>query len=472
MKVLLINPFISTQATAGKYRRFLEPMPPISLAFVAAALKQAGAEVCIYDDYTQGGDRAALMAAIRAAAPDIAGLTCVTPTAARTMEIARQIKSEFPNIKLAMGNIHASVFYEQIINDGLADFVALGEGEDTIADLVRTLESGGDVSAVKGLAWKRGGRAIANEPRPYREELDELPFPAWDLFPLERYRLFSFAVVREPGMLILGSRGCPYNCTFCSLKIMGRKRRKRSTANIADEFEWLLNSFGYRQMSFIDPIFPLSKQEGLEFGQELIRRGLHKKAVWTTETRVDLVDQELLDALAASGLRRIMYGFESGGQQGIDSIKKNFKIDQARSAVAMTKKAGVEIIGFFMLGVPGETRQSAEQTIAYSVSLDIDFAKFTIFSPFPGTKVYEDMLADGTLQPTDDWSTFTNYPSRETPAAYIPEALTNDDLIQLQRRAFLKFYLRPRQAFNQLFKVRTLKLRDMWNGLLLVLGLR
>jgi radical SAM superfamily enzyme YgiQ (UPF0313 family) len=471
MKVLLINPFISTHATAGKYRRFLEPMPPISLAYVAAALKRAGVEVAIYDDYTRGGDRAALMTRIRDESPDIAGLTCVTPTAERTMEIAQAIKQDMPGVKLMMGNIHASVFYEQILNENMADYVVLGEGEDTVADLVHTLEAGGDLAAVQGIAWKRDGRVVANEPRPYREDLDSFPFPAWELFPLQRYRLFSFAVVQEPGALVLGSRGCPYNCTFCSLKIMGRKRRRRSTANIVDECEWLLHDFGYKQMSFIDPIFPFSKDEGIEFSNELTRRGLHKKIVWTTETRVDLVDQELLDAMAASGLRRIMYGFESGGQAGIDSIKKSFKIDQARSAVAMTKKAGVEIIGFFMLGVPGETVASADQTINYSVSLNIDFAKFTIFSPFPGTKVYEDMLADGTIKETRIWSTFTNYPSKETPAAYIPEALTNDDLIRLQRKAFLKFYLRPRQVFNQLLKVRTLSIKDMWNGLLLVLGL-
>lgn len=469
MKILLINPGSDSKKTAGKYSDFLAPMPPISLAYVAAALDKAGVDVAVYDDYTERGGGEGVAKKIREEAPDVVGLSCVTVTAARTMEIASEIRTKFPSVKIIMGNIHPSVFYEKILTRNSADAIVLGEGEVTTPNLVKALAAGSPLSGIPGIAYVEDGKVKVNPGAEFVDNLDELPFPAWRLFPTKNYRLFSFARVREPGTLILGSRGCPFNCSFCSLKIMGRKRRRRTPGNIADEFDYLYRDFGYLQPSFIDPIFPFSKKEGLEFAEEIIRRDIHKRQIWITETRVDLVDYELLEALKSSGLRRIMYGFESGTQDGIDSIKKNFTMEQARAAVAATRKAGVEMIGFFMIGVPGDTVKSIDETIEYSVSLDIDFAKYTVFSPFPGTQVYDEMVRDGVISEDAAWESFTNYPSREIPAVFIPDGVTNDDLIRLQKKAITRFYLRPSMILRQLFKVKTLNFKDMLQGLALLI---
>ena len=242
---------------------------------------------------------------------------------------------------------------------------------------------------------------------------------------------------------------------------MGERRRSRSPGNIADEAGWLHERFGYRQISFTDPIFPLARKEGLAFSQELMRRKLHRKLVWITETRVDLVDLELLKAMREAGLRRIMYGFETGSEQGLDSIRKNTSLQAARHAVEITRKAGVHIIGFFMLGVPGETHRSINATIDFARNLNIDFAKFTVFSPFPGARVYEELRADGKIPDTEEWERFTNYPSRKNPPIYLPEALSLRDIIGYQRKALLRFYLRPRIILRHLVKIRTLGLRDV-----------
>ena len=460
----MINTASSAEVTAGNYARLLAPMPPISLAYVAAALKQARIDVSVYDDYTERGGRDTLFDRIRKYSPDVVGLSCVTVTAPRTFEIAAEIRNDFPDIRIVMGNIHPSVFYEDILNRNLADAVVLGEGEVTAVKLVEAWASGGKLDEVKGIAFRDNGSVKTTGVQDFVADLDSLPFPAWELFPVNRYRIFSFASVKEPGTLILGSRGCPFNCTFCSLKIMGRRRRRRSSSNIADEFEYLHGRFGYVQPSFIDPIFPLSKKEAFEFSEELIKRGLEKKMIWITETRVDLVDEEMLKAMRRSGLRRIMYGFESGTQEGIDIIRKNFTVEQARKAVEATRRAGVEIIGFFMIGVPGDSVKSIEETIKFAASLDIDFAKFTVFSPFPGTAVYDEMLENGTIPPDADWEHYTNYPSKETPAVFIPQGVTNDDLIRLQRKALVKFYIRPKMIFRHLFRIRTLRLKDILDG--------
>ena len=441
-------------------------MPPISLAYVAAALEKSGNDVAVYDDYTCGGNRKLLFDFLETSQPQVVGLTCVTPTATRTYEICRAIRQRFPRMYLILGNIHPSVFYESILHDNIADIVVHSEAEESLPKTIRALEEGEDLRSVRGISFRDNGGVVVTEPYPLIDNLDSIPFPAWHLFPRERYRIFNFASVKSPGVLILGSRGCPYNCTYCSLKIMGRKRRARSPKNIVDEIELLYDKYGYLQPSFIDPIFPFSRQEGIAFSREMIARGLHRKVVWITETRVDHVDEELLRTMRDAGLRRIMYGFEVGTEQTMESLQKRASISDALRAVEQTRRAGVEIIGFFMLGVPNDTRKTVEQTIRFAASLDIDFAKFTVFSPFPGTEAYNEFLRDGKIPHTYEWERFTNYPTRKNPPIFLPGTLTTHDIIRLQKRAFVKFYLRPGMIYRQLFRIRTLGLRDFINGLL------
>lgn len=465
MKVLLVHAHESAKKTAGNYQQFLKPMPPISLAYIAAALEEAGVDVSFYDDYIRGGDREAFRDFLDRERPQVIGLSCVTPIAEGVYDLARTIRNINPSIRIVMGNIHADVFAASILEKGLADFVVHGEGEVTTPHLIRVLENNEDPADVQGISFVEDGKIVQTPLRRYIENLDTIPFPAWHLFPLDRYDIFSFASVKKPGALILGSRGCPFKCTYCSLKIMGDRRRKRSAENLVDEVEMLYERFGYRQVSFTDPIFPMTKKEGLAFSAEMIRRGLDKKVVWITETRVDLVDVELLQAMREAGLRRIMYGFETGSETGQQSIRKNASLDSACRAVAMTRQAGVEMIGFFMLGVPGDTKESMEATIRFAADLDIDFAKFTVFSPFPGTSVYEDLLSKGEIEETERWESFTNYPTNENPPIYLPKGVTIRDIVSLQRKALLKFYMRPKMIYKQLFEIRTLKLSDIRSSL-------
>ena len=461
MNILLVNAHEDPGLTAGSYSRFLRPMPPISIAYVASALEKAGHHVVFYDDHLEKGDRKKFYHVVRREKPSLVGFSAVTPMARGLYKLARDLKAFDASVPIVMGNIHADLFGERILGQGLADYIVHGEGEITTPALVEALETGKDLSSVQGISFRSNGQVRRAPTRPYIEDLDSVSFPAWHLFPIQDYEIFNFASVKKPGALILGSRGCPYKCNFCCLKIMGERRRSRSPGNIADEAGWLHERFGYRQISFTDPIFPLARKEGLAFSQELMRRKLHRKLVWITETRVDLVDLELLKAMREAGLRRIMYGFETGSEQGLDSIRKNTSLQAARHAVEITRKAGVHIIGFFMLGVPGETHRSINATIDFARNLNIDFAKFTVFSPFPGARVYEELRADGKIPDTEEWERFTNYPSRKNPPIYLPEALSLRDIIGYQRKALLRFYLRPRIILRHLVKIRTLGLRDV-----------
>ena len=442
-------------------------MPPITIAYLAAALEKAGIDVSFYDDVVNHGDEAALTAVLKTTKPDLVGISVVTGTVTGAERAANIVRKVAPETKIVMGNIHADLFYEQFLRTGLADFVVHEEGEATIVDLANEMaKMQPDFSQILGLSFMADGQTIRNAPRPFLEDLDSLPFPAWHLFPIDKYRIFNFARVKEPGTLVLGSRGCPFKCTFCSLVVnQASIRRKRSVKNIADEFEYLYDRFGYTQGSFVDPIFPFYKHEGLEFSQEMIKRGLHKKMVWITETRVDLVDDELLAAMYEGGLRRIMYGFETGTPEQLARIRKGAKVDRGIEAAKAAKRAGISVVGFFILGLPGSTVADNEQTIEYATRiLDIDFAKFTVFVPYPGTPDHRDLLANGEIPEPENWLRYSSYPTEDRPPAYLSPHLTVKDIIRLQKKAYMAFYMRPSMIYHQLIRVRSLGLGDALSG--------
>lgn len=477
MKALLIDAYSPPSSTAGAYSSFLEPMPPIAIAYVAGALEAGGHEVVFYDQVADRGDPSRLEATLKRVKPDMVGLSAVTPSAAANFRTAEAVRRILPGVPIVMGNIHADIFYRSILERGLADVVVHGEGEVTAVELANTLERGGDLAEIQGISFLRDGDVVRTPNRAFVQDMDSLPRPAWHLFPTDGYRIFAFARVREPGTLINGSRGCPYACTFCSLKIMGHKRRVRSARSLVDEIEWLHGQFGYQQVSFTDPIFPITRKEGLAFCEEMVRRGLHEKVVWVTETRVDNVDPELLEAMYEAGCRRIMYGFETGDEHVLDSIKKNFSLERAREAARWSRQAGIQVIGFFMIGMPHDTPERIRSTIDFACRAGIDFAKFTVFVPYPGTDDYAllngqgDWVETGFAEDETIWERFTSYPTKQNVPIYIAPALTNEHLIRLQKLALLKFYANPKMLFHHLVRVRSIKLSEMVKGAAVILDL-
>ena len=464
MATLLINPTASIETANGRFKGLLTAMPPIGLALLAARLRQKGRDVAVYDAFIgKNGARGAALEA-RRLQPHVIGLPVVTPAASEVFAQARAVRAASPRSLIVMGNIHADLFAEDILREGLADVVVHGEGEDTIVDLDRAAVDKTDLALIPGISFLRDGQLVRTAERPLIEDLDELPFPAWDLFPMKKYGLFKFAQVDSPATLICGSRGCPYRCTFCSLQTMGPKRRKRSVVNIVDEIEWLHEQFGFRQVAFVDPIFPISAREGIAFADELIRRGLHRKVSWVTETRVDLLDEKLLTRCYESGMKRVMFGIEVGDEAVLESLNKRFVVDASRAAIALCRKVGVQTVGFFMVGVPGDTPASIEKTIEFARELEPDFVKFTVFVPYPGTTDYDNLKAQGKLSGATQWSRYSSYPTRENPPVYLPEGMTVDDVIRMHRRAFRRVYARPATIWRHLVQIRSLTPMDALRG--------
>jgi len=465
MSTLLINPTASIETAGGRFKGLLTAMPPIGLALLAARLREQGREVAVYDSFIGRGGAAGAASEVRRLRPDIVGLPVVTPCADDVFEQAAAVRAASPDSVIVMGNIHADLFADDILRKRIADIVVHGEAEDTIVDVDRAIVDKTDLEHVRGISFRRGEEIIRTPDRPQIEDLDSLPFPAWDLFPMKNYGLFKFAEVATPATLISGSRGCPYRCTFCSLHVMGPRRRKRSVPNLVDEIEWLHERFGMKQVAFVDPIFPIGRKEGLHFADEMMRRGLHRKVKWVTETRVDLLDEEMLRHCHEAGLERVMFGIEVGDDAVLAGINKRFVVQESRDAIALCRKLGVQTVGFFMIGVPGDTPASMERTIEFARELEPDFAKFTVFVPYPGTTDYNNLKKDGKLiGDHEKWSRYTSYPTRDNPPVYLPEGVTVDEMIRIHRRAFRRIYARPSAVYRHLVKIRTLSPLDALRG--------
>ncbi|MFH1339223.1 MAG: radical SAM protein [Candidatus Omnitrophota bacterium] len=466
MKIILVNSTSSLVRSNLIYRNFVLPLLPAGIGYIGAVLKRDGHSVITIDLLANKISDEEFLKKIEEEKPQIVGFSCLTSSATRAIDLAKKIKILNSRITLVWGNIHPTIFAEEILSQGLADIVVRGEGEITISELISAIENKGTLRDVQGISFRENGHIFHSPDRELIEDLDDLVYPAWDLFDLKDYRrgcpMVSLYDVAIP---IVGSRGCPYDCVFCSQEKFYKKARFRNSVKIVDEIETMHKRYQANFFGFTDANFPFSIRQGHEFCDEIIRRGLNKKIKWITETRADLVDPELLKKMKESGLHTIMYGFEVGNAEILKGTKKGTTLEQARQAMAATKKAGILSLGLFMLGLPGETRSTCEDTIRFSKELDCDFAKFNIIVPYPGSKLFEDYKAKEIIINNPDsatsWLDWFGY--TDDRLIYAPEGMSGRELIDLQREAMFQFYVRPKIILRHIFK-RTISFRNLILG--------
>ncbi len=398
------------------------------------------------------------------------GISLLTTSVDVTTAIVKEVRKQLPQIKIVLGNIHASLFCEDILKDNLADFIVHREGEYTFLELVKALENNTDLQQVKGLSFRWNGQIVHTESRLLIKDLDALPFPAWDIFPLDKYHTDPRTEV-IPGkseMQILATRGCPNACTFCSSrteKSLGMEYRMRSPQNVVDEMEYMYEHFQARVFGFMDLAFPLVKNHAMALFQEIIDRGLAKKIAWMTECRVKPLDLETLVKMRESGCIRINFGFESGNNNILKMLKKNFTTEDAERAVKLAQQAGIEVDGMFMIGLPTETEKEIKQTIDFAIKLKIRYAIFNIFVPYPGCELYDTLMAENKIK-FSSWSDFTSYPTYSGGApVYVPDSLTHNQLMNLQKYAMRKFYLSPNFIIGELKRFKPSKIHQYISGL-------
>lgn len=460
MKISLINPPVDFSLSLGKLKKIAATtkMLPLGLGYIAGVAKKHGFDIEIIDSYAEDLTIEETVSRVLNNNSQVVGISTVTPTVPSMLAIAKGIKDKSlgqPPL-IVSGGAHSHIMPSQILETGLVDVAVRGEGELTFLELIKNVERNNkDFSTIKGISYRKADKILHNPDRQYLENLDSLPYPAYELLKMHLYSAPLHWLVAEPAYQMIISRGCPFNCIFCGIKALGRAVRVRSVNNALDEIEFLHKNYGAKEIMLVDPAFPLSRKLGAEFCYEYIRRGLHKKVFWVTETRVDVVDEELLGLMYKAGCRLVEFGLETGSEKTLKRIKKNTTLQQARDAIKWSKKAGLEVFSSFIIGFPGETRQDMQETIDFIKSLDIDYPKINLLVPYPGSAVYAEIIKE---RPdiSREWDKYTSFSSMtENEPVYVPDGISAEELKSFHKRAYKQIYLRPRFIFNHMKKLRS-----------------
>ena len=325
------------------------------------------------------------------------------------------------------------------------DAVIIGEPEATALEFARAAADGKKLDGISGIVYRNGKKIIRNSPRPPIEDLDSLPFPAWDLVNRDLYRM---PLTNRRFLLITTARGCPHACDFCAdTTFYGRKLRARSPAKVADEMEHVREKYGINEFLFWSESFTLDRKHAEAMADELIRRGGGFR--WVCNSRVDGVDDALVLKFRDAGCWMIGFGFETGDEATLRRMKKGTTLRQAEEAVAACRRHGVEATGHFVIGYPGETEESAGRTAEFAKKLNLDFAQFYCAVPFPGSPLYERAKAKGWLA-TNDWRKF-----EQNMCVLKVDGATPEDVEKWRRSAYLKFYANPARALKILGRIRS-----------------
>ena len=437
MKVTFLNP----PQTNSKYKFLGVVAPSLGIGYMAAVLEKNGYDVDVLDasalelTYDEIGED------ILKRNPDIVSISALTPTIGVALDSADKIKQVKPDTIVVLGGYHPTFEYESVLEEPSVDVVVRGEGEYTFLDLVRTVENGGDLADVQGLAFhdENNFSLFVTPDRPIIEDLDELPFPAFHLFPMEKYRILN---ITTNVATIITTRGCPMQCSFCSSAALhGHHLRRRSPENVCDEIEVRLNEQNIDTIAFMDDTFTLNKKFVRDFCAEIKRRNL--KFWWGCTSRVDTLDEELLQLMKDSGCITIFIGVESADQQMLEKMNKNITVSKTEKAFKLARKVGIRTIASCVIGMPEDTKESMKKTIDFVKSLNPNYALYSLATPYPGTRFYNETFKKNLIQ-IKDWSKYTLIdPVLETIDC------SSKELRSIQKKAFLKFYLRPGYLIRQ-----------------------
>jgi len=415
MNILLIHPKLGKRDS---------PRFPLGLGYIAAVLCEAGHKVEAVDLNAQSELENGLSERIRNGKFDMVGLSAMITQFKEVKRLSSLIKN-VTKTKIVLGGGLGSSVPELILQETDVDILVVGEGERTIVELVDRIEHQQSIADVDGIAYRDNGNYVKTPPRSYIEDLSSIPFPAWDLFPIEQYFQDVRANFPKRRMSVITGRGCPYRCSFCFHGIFGYKYRSRSSENLFKEIELLSKKYSIRGINFEDDTFILDRRRVDKICDLFARK--NPKISWTCNGRANLIDKDLLKKMKLTGCVEIAYGIESGSQRVLNNIDKGIEVSKSREAIKLTWEAGIVPHGFMMLGIPGETYQTIQESINFCKEIGI-LAEFTIATPIPGTRLYQTAVEKGKIvslkKLLEDWGNWFEE---------IPVNLTDIDSSELQR---------------------------------------
>ena len=397
--LLIYPPYIS------KYKN-----APLGLAYLASFVEQNGYRTKILDMDPLGMSFFDLEKSIRHHSPELVGISFMTNQFSAALKVAKISKKIYPEVPVVVGGNHISALPEEIITNDFIDHAVVREGELTFLKLVQALDMGlNNLDEISGLVYKQNGTIERNPNQGLIEDLDSIPFPKWDDFPVKAYSEKILGTVRElPVFSILTSRGCPGKCAFCSSHtVFTRRFRKRSALNIFSEMEFLENKYGACHFNFVDDTLTVDRGRIHDLCELLIEN--NKEYRWIANARVNTVDKDLLGKMFQAGCRNICFGVESGDPAVRKKIGKGISDTQIRNAHKWAKKAGLIVSSFFMVGNLGENWKSIDQTIALANELESDHPSCSVATPYPDTQFMDEAEKNGWLL-TKEWDRYITSP--------------------------------------------------------------
>lgn len=442
MKILLINPPSRASNCI-----------PLGLGYIASVLRQAGHSIEMLDINGSGCSAKDAEGLIKSLNYGLAGISGLTTTYKYVKWIAAVIRQHRPDVPIIAGNKVATDHPEILLRNSDVDIAVMNEGEETVVQLVDAIEKGLRLNKIKGIYYKDGRDIIRTAERERLSDLDSLPFPAWDLFPVENYFCNSTSSTRTFGRRCINistARGCPYSCTFCSHSF-GTRVFMRSAASIIEEIKQLKKMYKIGMAYFCDDLFLVNRERALEFCDRAIHGRLGVK--WITTGRVNLANAGLLKKMRQAGCTELSYGFESGSQFILDSLKKCVTVAQAEEAIKMTRAANINVVGSFIFGMPGETLDSIKETLGFIRRTRLPIYRFFYATPYPNTELYEIAKKMGRLPEDEDKYLESLGEMRETFLVNLTD-FSDDELVRLKNwaeetaRGNLDFGLTVREFVN------------------------
>lgn len=443
LDIIFAHPLFVKKKQGVKTYRY--GLPSIGLGILAAVLRDKGYKCQVIECEPLGATPEETASLICSKKPRYVGITATTSIIFDAVLLASLIKKELPGVKIILGGAHLSAIpRENLERFRNIDIGVIGEGEDTIRELIGALDEGKDLSKIKGIIFRDGNKLVITEKREFVKDLDALPYPALDLaypeFPKNYVPMYN-NFIRLPAASIVSSRGCPGQCTFCDRTIFGNKYRFYSAKYLFDYLVFLKEQYKIKDFLFYEDSFFVSKKRVEELCRLIIDNKEDFK--WTCLGRTDLFDREMMKLMKQAGCWQISFGIESGSTKVLGAINKKINLKEVEEVMRQAKKIGIRTKGLFMIGNPAETRDTIMETIRFSQRIDIDEFTCAVLMPLPGSEVTRTAHLYGVYD--GDWEKLNT-----ANVAFVPFGLTKTEIENLRIKAIRSFYLRPKIILSYL----------------------
>lgn len=426
-------------------------LPPLGLMYVSSILKNAGHEVRIMDVKAEKLSKKQLAKKLREFEPDIVGIMIIPFTARIALEWAEYIKKEL-KVPIIAGNYGMLYYPEAVLSHDFIDFGIIGSARKSLPKLLELLENGNacneELKKIENIAFKDGdGKIIVNYPKKITEDLNKLPWP--DRESIDNRKYHSMASKHKPFTLIISSYGCPYQCSFCDMGRFGYSAR--NPKDVVDEIEYCVKKLGIKEFDMFDRDFLVNRKLAEGICREMIKRNIRVR--WCCRARIDEIDEEILILLRKAGCRLILYGIESGDEEILKRIRKPFTLKEIERTIRLTKRFGIGALGFFIIGLPGETVKTIRKTISLAKKLPLDYAQFFKMTGKCGAELYEEIKR---ILGFDYYERLIKGEVEEMELPRPWTKLSSEEIDRWAKRAYKEFYLRPSYILKRILKIESM----------------